>query len=75
MRVLGCAGSRSDKRYKPAKEYEAVECEALGQGVHVRLIRKHLDSLSPEPLEVVREREAAQQERVRRLLLRLRRRS
>jgi hypothetical protein len=25
--------TKLDKRYKPAKEYEAIECEALGQGV------------------------------------------
>ena len=29
--------SKLDKRHKPAKEYEAIECEALGQGVLVRL--------------------------------------
>jgi hypothetical protein len=62
-----------DQRYKPAKHYEAIECEALGQGVLVRLIRKHLDSLLPEPLDVVREREAAQRVQVRQLLLRSRR--
>jgi hypothetical protein len=49
-----------DKRYKPAKEYEAIECEALGQGVLVRLIRRHLDRLLPEPLARVQEREARQ---------------
>jgi hypothetical protein len=59
-----------DKRYKPAKEYEAVECEALGQGVLVRMIRRYLDGLLPEPLEVVRERERRQREDTRQLLLR-----
>ncbi len=73
-RLRKLAITKLDKRNKPAKEYKAVECEALGQGVLVRIIRKHLDSLVPEPLEVVREREAAQREQARQLLLRLRKR-
>ena len=59
-----------DKRYKPAKEYEAIECEALGQGVLVRLIRKHLDRLLPEPLARVQEREARQRRQIAALLQR-----
>jgi hypothetical protein len=70
IRLRRLAITKLDKRYKPAKK--AIECEALGQGVLVRLIRKHLDSLLREPLEVVREREAAQQAQARRLPLRLR---
>jgi hypothetical protein len=69
VRLRGLAITKLDKRYKPAKEYEAVECETLGQGVLVRLIRRHLDSLLPEPLEIVRERERLQRERTHRLLL------
>ena len=49
--------TKLDKRNKPAKEYEAIECEAIGQGVLVRLIREHLDSLLLEPLNDVLERE------------------
>ena len=56
--------TKADKRNKPAKTYEAIECEALGQGVLVRLIRKHLDSLLPERLAVVQEREQEQRTKV-----------
>jgi hypothetical protein len=66
--------TKLDKRCKPPKSYDAVECEALGQGVLVRLIRKHLDSLLPEPLDVVRERERVQRERAHAALLRIKRR-
>ncbi len=60
VRLQRLAITKLDKRYKPAKEYEAIECEALGQGVLVRLIRKHLDRLLPEPLDVEREDRALQ---------------
>jgi hypothetical protein len=73
-RLRGLAITKLDKRCKPHKAYEAVECEALGQGVLVRLIRRHLGRLLPEPLEVVSEREAHQQQDVERLLTRLTRR-
>ena len=69
-RLKRLAITKLDKRYKPAKEYEAIECEALGQGVLVRIIRKHLDSLLPEPLADVLEREARQRATMRRLLRR-----
>ena len=62
--------TKLDKRYRPAKEYEAIECEALGQGVLVRIIRRHLDNLLPEPLDVVREREKRQRASMRRVLRR-----
>jgi len=75
VRLRRLAITKLDKRYKPPKAYEAIECEALGQGVLVRLIRKHLDSLLPEPLDVVQERERVQRERTRVALLRIRRRS
>lgn len=70
-RLRRLAITKLDKRCKPPKTYEAVECEALGQGVLVRLIRKHLDDLLPEPLDIVREHEREQREKARRLLLRL----
>ena len=75
VRVRRLAITKLDNRYRPPKEYEAVECEALGQGVLVRLLRKHLDSLLPEPLDAVRERERLQRERALAALLRIRRRS
>jgi hypothetical protein len=56
--------TKLDKRYKPARRYEAIECEALGQGVLVRLIRRHLDRLLPEPLAEVRKRERKERERM-----------
>jgi hypothetical protein len=63
-RLQGLSITKLDKRNKPAKVYEAIECEALGQGVLVRLIRKHLDSLLPgDSLEVIREREERQRAR------------
>jgi hypothetical protein len=53
-----------DGRYKPAKRYEAVECEAIKQTVLVKLVRKWLDARLPEPLQRVLEREAEQRNRV-----------
>jgi hypothetical protein len=73
-RLQRLAITKKDNRYKPAKEYEAIECEALGQEVLVRLIRQYLDRLLPEPLEVVRERERVQREQIQTALQRLRRR-
>jgi hypothetical protein len=70
-RLRRLAITKLDKRYKPAKEYGAIECEALGQGVLVRIIREHLDSLLPEPLDDVRERERVQRDRVRAALARI----
>lgn len=69
-RLQRLAITKLDGRYKPAKEYDAIECEALGQGVLVRIIRKHLDKLLPEPLATVREREERQRASVLRLLRR-----
>jgi hypothetical protein len=74
-RLRRLAITKLDKRYKPAKEYEAIECEALGQGVLVHLIREFLDSLLPEPLDIVRKRERLQRERALAALLRLKRRA
>jgi hypothetical protein len=70
VRLQRLSITKLDKRYKPAKEYEAIECEALGQGVLLRLIRKQLDRLLPEPLATVLEREEQQREPMRRLLQR-----
>jgi len=72
VRLRRLADTKLDHRYRPAKPYRAIECEALGQGV--LFIREHLDSLLPEPLYVVRERERVQRERARVALLPIRRR-
>jgi hypothetical protein len=75
-RLRGLALTKLDKRYKPAKSYEAVECEALGQAEIVRLIRQALDQLRRdlglEPIEAVRVREEAERADARRLLRTLR---
>ena len=55
---------KTDDRYVPPKSHEAWETEALGQATVVSLVRRALDSLLPEPLEDVQEREAAQREDV-----------
>lgn len=53
-----------DGRYKPAKRYEAVECEAIKQTVLIKLVRKWLDARLPEPIERVQVRETEQRARV-----------
>jgi hypothetical protein len=54
-----------DRRYKPPKTYEAVECEAIKQTVLIKLVRKWLDAQLPEPLDDVLEREQRQRDEVR----------
>ena len=71
QRLKRLAITKLDKRYKPAKEYEAIECEALGQGVLVRLIRRHLDHMLPEPLADVLKREEDQRAKVRAALAKI----
>jgi len=62
---------KNDMRYKNGGgEHEAWETEALSQGVIVSLLRDVLDSLLPEPLEGVQERERGEQERARRRMSR-----
>lgn len=53
-----------DRRYKPARPYEAWEAEALLEGPLMALVRVALDELLPEPLEDVRERECEQREEI-----------
>jgi hypothetical protein len=55
--------------------HDAVETEALGQSIIVGLVRDHLDSLLPEPLDDVRVREQEQREKVRASLTRIARRT
>ncbi|MFZ0848297.1 MAG: hypothetical protein WAO08_03705 [Hyphomicrobiaceae bacterium] len=59
-RLKRLAIPKLDKRNKPPKRYDAIECEAIGQGALVRLIRKHLDRLLPEPIGTVSKREERQ---------------
>jgi hypothetical protein len=63
--------SKPDRRFKPVQYHDAVETEALGQSEIVRIVREHLDGLLPEPLEVVREREARQRQQVAAFLRRM----
>jgi hypothetical protein len=53
-----------DRRFRPPRRHEAVEVEALGQGVVTTILRDALDGLLPEPLEGVQVREVAQREQV-----------
>jgi hypothetical protein len=57
-----------DRRFRPPRIHEAVEVEALGQGVVTGIIRAALDELLPEPLAVVQVRERIEQGRARVLL-------
>jgi hypothetical protein len=55
---------KADQRYRPPREHEAWETEALGQTTVTALVREALDALLPEPLSDVQEREQAQREAV-----------
>jgi hypothetical protein len=55
-----------DRRYRPAREHEAWETEALGQRTVLALLREALDDLLPEPLADVLERERVEREAERR---------
>ena len=61
---------KADRRYKPVRYHEAIETEALKQSVIVGIIREQLDSLLPEPLATVLERERRQRASMRRVLRR-----
>ena len=63
---------KTDNRFKPAREFPAVETEALSQEAIQRLLRDALETSVPEPLEVVLEREEAQRVAVRQALESLR---
>jgi hypothetical protein len=55
----------------PPARYDAVETEALRQGLIVSLLRARLDALMPEPIEDVLIREWRQREQVAEQLRRL----
>ncbi len=67
-RLLALKIIKRDNRYKPTREYEAVECEAIGQVELERMLRRQLDRMLPEPLADVLDREERQRAEVRRLL-------
>jgi hypothetical protein len=56
--------TKFDRRYKPPRRHQAIECEALKQHVIVDIVRDQLNALLPEPLEDVLEREARQRRRI-----------
>jgi hypothetical protein len=60
-----------DRRYKPPRHYQAIECEAVGQVALERMLRARLDALLPEPLVDVLVREEQQQTKMRRALARI----
>jgi hypothetical protein len=71
-RLRRLAIDKVDNRCKPPRPYKAVECEAVGQAVLERMLRKVLDALLPEPLADVQLREQRQRAKVRATLRRLR---
>jgi hypothetical protein len=52
---------------RDGKAREAVETEALSQGLIVQIVRERLNALLPEPLEAVHIREEAEREQLREL--------
>jgi hypothetical protein len=62
---------KADRRYKPVRYHDAVECEALEQSFIVGLVRHRLDALLPERLIDVRVREEAQRAKVRAALAKI----
>jgi hypothetical protein len=67
-RLRRLAINKLDHRCKPPHPYSAIECEAVGQAVLERMLRKVLDEMLPESLEVVLVREQRQRRRVAALL-------
>jgi hypothetical protein len=63
--------NKVDNRCKPPRPYKAIECEAVGQAVLERMLRKVLDALLPEPLDRVRVREERQRASVRAVLAKM----
>jgi hypothetical protein len=60
-----------DRRYKPPRPYQAIECEAVGQVALERMLRARLDALLPEPLADVLVREEQQRTKIRRALAKI----
>jgi hypothetical protein len=57
--------TKLDYRFKPTREFDAVETEALGQRRIMELLAEKLEAEVPEPLSVVLEREKQQRVQVR----------
>ena len=57
--------NKKDHRFKPPREFPAVETEALGQTRIMALLTEKLEAAVPEPLAVVLEREQRQRVLVR----------
>jgi hypothetical protein len=72
-RLLDLTITKFDNRCKPARSYQAVECEAVGQKVLETIFRKVLDKMLPEPLADVRQREQEQRNRLANQLRRMKR--
>jgi hypothetical protein len=53
---------KDDQRFKDGGLHEAVETEALSQKLIIKLVRRRLDALLPEPLARVLERETEERE-------------
>jgi hypothetical protein len=51
---------KTDNRYRPPREHDAIETEALSQTIIESILVERLDELLPEPLEDVQERERQQ---------------
>jgi len=58
--LLALAITKTDKRYKHGRPYQAIECEAVGQVTLEQLLRAKLNELLPEPLESVLARQEEQ---------------
>jgi hypothetical protein len=71
-RLRGLVIEKLDRRFKPPRIYEAVECEAVGQATLERMLRAALDARLPEPLADVLIREAAERDAFIQRLRRLR---
>ena len=61
-RLSGLVITKKDNRYKPHREYQAVECEAVGQVVLMQMVRERLDALLPEPIADVLVREQTERD-------------
>ena len=60
---------KADHRYRPARTFDAWECEALGQREIIDLVTDALDGLLPEPLADVLAREDEQRARCAEVLM------
>jgi hypothetical protein len=73
-RLSGLVIEKTDNRFRPARSYQAVEAEALGQGVLVGIVRAYLDRMLDErgiDRDHVQERETEERRQVAEFLARL----